>query len=467
MLGNLLVLRFMKIKVWHVATVLFASSLLAISSPANSAPYDFTSQASERPLAVVVNQTMVIEFGSDVSQAIIGDPATADVLPISARAMYVQGKKFGTTNLTVFSPDRSRQIMFTVQVTPDIAALKRTFADVAPGVDVKVTSSNGRLILSGEVPDAVTADRLTLVSKDFAENVTNAMIIRSGQQVMLEVWFLEARRGAMKEFGVNLSGFGANSNLALANKLAPAADIVPASGPIIAGATPLASYSGIIRGTNMNVQIEALENRNLVRKLANPNLVAISGKKAYFNSGGKLPYTSTNGVGASNTQFVSYGININFLPTVLSKGVINLEVNAGVSSPNMATGGIDERVAETAVELRDGESLMIAGLTDSEMMRNVDQSPFVGDIPILGALFRSSDFANKESELVMVITPHIVTGVANLSSIKSPLDKRKLTSESTFFGNGTEEIDRPVAPARKQPKAQAPQAHMLNDEGAQ
>lgn len=459
-----------------LSLVFVLCTLLCYRSEAMAATYDFSAQPTERPLNVVINQTMVLDFGSDVGQAIIGDPATADVLPISARSIYVQGRKIGTTNLTVFSPDRSRQILFTVQVTPDIATLKRVFADIAPGTNIKVTPSNGRLILTGEVPDAVTAERLTLVAKDFSENVTNAMVIRSGQQVMLEVWFLEVRRGASKELGVTLAGgsgrFSGSSTPrtystdgdGLTNNLAAGAN------SIVGGAT------AIISGSNLSARVDALEQRSLARQLANPNLVAISGRKAYFNSGGKVPYTTSSQL-SSTTQFISYGVNLTFVPTVLGNGVINLEVAAGVSALDNKTygegssnPGIIERVTETAVELRNGEALMIAGLTNAEMLRNVDQTPGLGDLPILGALFRSSDFRNNESELVIIISPHLVDPAKNRSQLKSPLDQRKLTNEIEFFGTGSPETAAPSAkpkhPAIRKDGV-APSGHVLTEPGVQ
>lgn len=422
----------------RLATIVLTLFMCNASS-AYAAPYEFANQAVERQLIVVANQTKVLEFSADVGQAIVGDPATADVLPVSARTLYIQGKKFGTTNLTVFSGDRARQILFSVQVTPDIAALRRSFADVAPGVDVKITPSAGRLILTGTVPDAVIAERLVLVAKDFAENVTNAMAVSANQQVMLEVWFLEVSRDASKTLGANLglsSGnfAGTNTN--------------PVSSNVIGGA--IASWSGIISGENVAAKIQALETEGVARRLANPNLVALSGKEAYFNSGGRIAYPVDQGNGSVGVQLVPYGVNMTFLPTVIENNVINLQVKAEVSSVDTTQLGefpsLIERVAKTAVELRSGEALMIAGLTDASLERDKTQTPGLGDVPLLGALFRQSKFSNKEAELVIIVMPRTVAAGSSLRSFQSPLGKRRLTDEVDFFANGVMERNRQPAP---------------------
>jgi len=453
------------------AVCLAASAVLGGVSAAVAAPYEFTSQAVERPLVVIANQTKVLEFSADVGQAIVGDPATADVLPVSARTLYIQGKKFGTTNLTVFSGDRSQQILFSVQVTPDIAALKRAFADVAPGVDVKITPSAGRLILTGTVPDAVIAERLALVAKDFSESVTNAMVVDANQQVMLEVWFLEVKRSASKQLGVNLGlksgGFSGNTNPNV-RSIVDGTGAITGSESAIAGWT--AGWSGVISGGNLAANIDALESEGVARRLANPNLVALSGKEAYFNSGGRQPYETTSANG-TNVQLVPYGVSMTFIPTVVQDSVINLQVKAEVSSIDASKDGslpaIIERVARTSVELRSGEALMIAGLTDANLTRSKDQTPGLGDMPLLGALFRSSSFANDESELVIVIMPRTVAAGNSLRAFQSPLNKRRLTDETELFANGVLERDRQPAPvaAPRTTKAKAAAGHMMDDSG--
>lgn len=452
------------------AACLAASTVFGGVAVANAASFEFSSQAVERSLIVIANQTKVLEFATDVGQAIVGDPATADVLPVSARTLYIQGKKFGTTNLTVFSSDRTQQILFAVQVTPDIAALKRSFADVAPGVDVKITPSAGRLILTGTVPDAVVAERLALVAKDFAENVTNAMVVDANQQVMLEVWFLEVSRNASKNLGLNLGlksgGFQGNSNPGVA-------------GPPGIPTGWSAGWTGVVSGANLAASIDALEQEGVARRLANPNLVALSGKEAYFNSGGRIAYPVTNANGSTNVQLVPYGVNMTFLPTVVEGNVINLQVKAEVSSVDTSiakeiseSGGFPsliERVAKTSVELRSGEALMIAGLTDADLQRSKGQTPGAGDIPLLGALFRSSSYTNKESELVIIVMPRTVAAGSSLRSFQSPLNKRRLTDETEFFANGVMERNRqpaPIpAPGAAKAKANAGAGHMMDDSG--
>jgi pilus assembly protein CpaC len=293
------------------------------------------------------------------------------------------------------------------------------------------------------------------------------MVVDANQQVMLEVWFLEVSRNASKSLGVNL---GLNGGRFTGNSNPNGAEVL--------GTT--AAWTGVLSsGGNLSANIEALESEGVARRLANPNLVALSGKEAYFNSGGRIAYPVTNANGSTNVQLVPYGVNMTFLPTVVEGNVINLEVKAEVSSVDTSiakeiseSGGFPsliERVAKTSVELRSGEALMIAGLTDADLQRSKGQTPGVGEIPLLGALFRSSSYTNKEAELVIIIMPRTVAAGSSLRSFQSPLNKRRLTDETEFFANGVLERNRQAAPipspGASKAKAGAGAGHMMDDAG--
>ena len=383
---------------------------------------------------------------------VVGDPEIADVMPLTDETLYVLGKKIGTTNVSVY--DASKQLVGVIEIevaynTPRLAA------DVAKGPGTaRVGSANGRTVLSGEVPDAVAAAKAVAIAKQYGPDVLNHMKVRGPQQVMLEVRFVEASRNAGKDLGVNWDVIGKKNfsatvgNATLASGQTPFGELI---GRVLAG------------GVTADFLVQALEERGLARRLAEPNLIAMSGEKASFLAGGEFPIpVAADDRGRITVDYKKFGVGLTFTPTVLQNGVINLRIEPEVSqldltntvrTASIAVPSLIVRRASTVVELRDGQSFAIAGLLQSINQETKQQLPWLGDVPILGTLFRSTSFERKETDLAIIVTPRLVKPARPGERLKTPLDPALPANEFELFLTGQQEIPahkagsaRPVLP---------------------
>ncbi|MEO5597277.1 MAG: type II and III secretion system protein family protein [Novosphingobium sp.] len=432
------------------------SSLLAIAFAAQSVVGSEIASAQESgsslhagALEVPVNKSQVVTADRAIGKAMIGNSEIADVLPISDHSVYVLGKKLGTTSLTLY--DRLNHVIavMDIAVGPDVDGLRRQMAVLIPGQKIDARISNESIILSGMVNDPGSADRAALIAKAFAaDKVINLITVGGSQQVMLEVRFAEINRQLGEKLGVNFSGqsLGGTFNGAMGN----GAQLVPdANGIGILKLGAITDTFGIfskafhIGDTSINGVLDAMERRGLSKTLAEPTLIALSGEKASFLAGGEFPIPVVQGSGSGSTgagvnnsagisvQFKPFGVSLSFTPTVLSDKVINLIVEPEVSSidpsASISIGGLNipglqTRRARTTLELRDGESFAIAGLLRRDFQTTVRQLPILGSIPLLGALFRSSNFQKGETELLIVVTPRLVAPIRP-DQVRLPTDR--------------------------------------------
>jgi len=402
------------------------------------------------------------------------------VKALGDRTVYVLGKQTGTTNV-VFYDDASRQIgVLDVQVTIDTGNLQQNIQTSTGTRGIRVSASEGQVVLSGMAVDAVAAERAMAIATGTVPKgaiVVNAMNVAAPQQVMLEVRFLEVAREAGRDLGVNLFAANANgtnvANTGLgtvvpgATGRAPIAGAGPPGGTIpllgtvgtlASGATPYGSLlTSVLRlnnGTSIDSLISALETKGLVRRLAEPNLIALSGDSARFLAGGEfpVPVASTATAGALPTvtiEFKKFGVELGFVPTVLSRGVINLRIEPSVSELDFTNAvtiagttipALTRRDARTTVELRDGQSFAIAGLLQTRNQEAVSQVPWIGSVPVLGTLFSSKSYQQQETDLVIIVTPRLVAPAAPGQQLASPLDSRLPPNDVDFFLNGQMEV---------------------------
>jgi pilus assembly protein CpaC len=399
-------------------------------------------------LAVPVDKSQLLHVDQQFGEISVGNKDIADVVPLSRNLIYVLGKKRGATNLTISDQRGNILSVVDVLVTFDADALKRSLADVLPEEKVSIQAAGDSLILSGTVSGSDRMRQILAVAERYAPGaVTNLLSISGSQQVLLEVRFVEVARTATTDLGANfeldyLKGNGAFS--LLSGQQAP--NVLPASafGGIFGQLTDSKSY-------NLEASVNALEKKGLLRTLAKPNLVALSGDTASFLAGGQIPVpvaqTSTGNVPVLTVEFKDFGISLAFTPTVIGKEQINLELSSEVSAidPTLsvtATGitipGLKVRRAKTTIELKDGQSFSIAGLLQDDFQDGVSQLPLLGSIPVLGTLFRSTNYQHQQTELVVLITTHLVDpGVAR--SLATPADAVVLPSPTALFGNGQTE----------------------------
>ena len=442
------------------------AAALVAASPA-SAQISIAEGVHAGELDVPVNKSQVIRADRPYAKALIGSPEIADVLPLTDSSLYVLGKKPGTTSLTLY--DRSNRLIAVVDVVvgPDVLTLKRQLSDLMPANAIAARMSNDSIVLEGTVPSSVDADKAVQLAETYAPGkVVNLLSLGSSQQVMLEVRFSEVKRSALKQLGVSwFVGSDAGKLGGASGGGAGIAGNGPPTLEAITGSFGILSRSFHALGENFNVTLDALEKKGAVTTLAEPTLVALSGETASFLAGGEFPVPtvqSGGGVGAGTgtgvstaitVQWKPFGVSLAFTPTVLADGVINLVVQPEVSSIDSSASivingltipGIQTRRAKTVVEIRDGESFALAGLLRKDFSDTVRQVPFLGSIPIIGSLFRSTGFQNDQTELVIVVTPHLVRPVPS-NAMKYPTDRAGPPHEADLFINGR--TDTAVPPA--------------------
>ena len=420
--------------------------------------YQVTPSEDRIEVQVTLNKSESVRVGLPFSEALVGNAEIADVIPLTDRSIYIVGKQIGVTRLALLDKNKQLLGVVDVEVTYDLDGLRSRFR-ANPGLDgVVIQSVNGKILLSGTVPDSVAMQQaLTLAKQVSADDVTNAIKVASPQQVMLEVRFLEANRSASKALGVESSVLGndVNSLTGVGSFSGSNVDgfVNNLASGLVSNSVPFGSLvASVIAGkTNIDLFIKALEEKGLARRLAEPNLVALSGDTASFLAGGEFPFPASAKDNEISVEFKKFGVGLAFTPTVLSEGQINLKIEPEVSDidptkfikvgEGIEIPSLVVRRASTTVELRDGQSFAIAGLLQSNHSRNQDQLPWLGDVPVLGALMRSSAWQKEETDLVIIITPHLVKPVAPGQTLASPLAKRIPTNEQEFFLTGQQEVD--------------------------
>jgi pilus assembly protein CpaC len=404
--------------------------------------------APSSALNVPMNRAVVVESDVPFAELSIANPGIADISTLSDRSIYVLGKAPGRTTLTLLSPDGTLISNVDVHVTPDIAEFKERLQQILPGETIEVRTANDGIVLSGVVSSTAKLDRaLDLANRYAPDRVSNLMSVGGTQQVMLKVRFAEMQRSVSKSLDASL-GIRSTSNSVggaigtgiLSN--ATRFDQVFEDGTTTSPNDSNGAFSlGFTAGTlEFAVLLEALESKGMVRTLAEPNLTALSGQEAKFLAGGEypIPVSSDDGIGI---EFKPFGVELNFTPTVVDGDVINLTINAAVSSIDPSSGIITDsfevaafrrRETTTTVEMRDGESFAIAGLLQDDFRDLNGQVPWLGDVPIIGALFRSSEYQRSQSELVIIVTPHLVTPTRG-EALALPTDRVRLPTERELF----------------------------------
>jgi pilus assembly protein CpaC len=405
--------------------------------------------SASSPLTVPMNRAVVVESEQPFAELSIANPAIADISTLSDRSIYVLGKAPGRTTLTLLGPDGSLLANVDVHVTPDIAEFKERLGQILPGENIEVRTANDGIVLSGTVSSIARLDRaLDLANRYAPDRVSNLMNVGGTQQVMLKVRFAEMSRSVAK--GLNGGIAGSVSGTSGGFEIGAGAGRVQ-PGPIGDGPPPLfvsadsigqLALGGVFGDVALNVLLEALESKGLIRTLAEPNLTALSGQEAKFLAGGEYPVPVAQENDTISVEFKPFGVELNFTPRVVDGNQINLSINAAVSSLDPSAGielgqgfridGFRRRETSTTVEMRDGESFAIAGLLQDDFRNSIDQVPWLGDIPVLGSLFRSSSYQRSQSELVIIVTPHLVTPTRG-EALALPTDRVRPPTEAEFF----------------------------------
>jgi len=434
-------------------------------------------------LEVPLNKSQVITADRAVAKAMVGNDEIADVVPVTDRSLYVLGRKMGTTSLTLYDGAGRVISILDVAVGPDVQGLRTQIAQFIPGQPIEAKISNDSVVLSGTVNDPGAVDRAVQIARTYAgDKVVNLVRVGSSQQVMLQVRFAEVTRSSGTEVGV--SSFSRSSDGRFDSVTGSGAQLVPdaATGLGVMKLLSITDTFSVFRksfsigGLDLQGILNALETKGMVRTLAQPTLVALSGERASFLAGGEFPVPvaqsgtgSANGSTAITVEFKPFGVSLGFTPTVLSDKTISLIVEPEVSAidpsasltlGNITIPGLSTRRASTTLELRDGESFAIAGLLQEDFKTTVRQLPLLGSVPILGSLFRSSSYRKGQTELLIVVTAHLVAPIQP-GQVRLPTDAvtEPSAAETILMGTAGHRVALPPAspaPAAAPAGARAP-----------
>jgi pilus assembly protein CpaC len=434
----------------HLVKWLLASSALALGlllgalSPAlaQTVNYDLTT-TSVMKINLPVSQAVTVMVSGAVAKIVSADPTIADAQPITDKSIYVVGKAFGTTTVNLFSAEGAPMGLLAVEVGADTRDMSSSIRDAVPGAHVKVGSVNGRVRLSGNVPDAQSMQKvLDVVAQYGSPAVINTMTLTGGQQVNLEVRILEAQRDAGRELGIQWgAGFGGA-------KAGGSGTIGGGPNDPAADAGSFASFiTGIISGgtgLSLAATINALEAKSLVRTLADPNLTTLSGVNASFLAGGQIPIRTADANGNIALTYRDFGVKLVFTPVVLDGDRIQIHLTPEVSDIGSFTSSGDPvfttRNLDATVELRDGQSFSVAGLLQNSSTLSQNQLPWLGDVPIIGSLFKSSSYKKHDTEMVVIVTPRLVQPSTPGQVVATPLDQTQPANDAEFFALGKMEV---------------------------
>lgn len=384
----------------------------------------------------------IIKFDGNVKEIFVADPTVADIQLNGAKAAYIYGKKTGATTIFASNKEGENILDMDVQVTHNLTSLKTAIRNAYPHESVKVTSIQNGIALEGDVSSPQVSKDIFNIAQRYLpgkETALNNMQITMPTQVYISVKVAEVKRTVLNQLDINWKATASIGSFTFG---------------LLTGRDPLSNgvFSRAAEGTNLNSMgfrgthgskvditalIDALNQEGLSTLLAEPNLVAVSGETAKVLVGGEYPYTVPQDLGQVTIEFKPFGIGLDFTPTVLNQKLINLKVRPSVTAldfdtpvviNNLKLPIIRGRSAETSIEMASGDSMVIAGLYSKEMTNTIKEFPGLGDIPVLGALFRSTQFQRDETELVIIVTPYLVRPVTG-HNLQKPTDNLRFASQ--------------------------------------
>jgi pilus assembly protein CpaC len=403
----------------------------AAPQPPSDAPPQEATEAV--PLRVMVGKSLLINTTDRLKRVSVTDPNIADAVVVTPRQVMVHGRTPGEVSLVIWDEaERSRS--FDLRVDVDVTAAAEEMKRIFPQENINVSASRSAIVLSGNVSEKETAERAGLIASAFSKNVVNVLAFGpvGAHEVLLEVKFAEVDRTAITQLGVNLLSLPPNKIIGTSSTQQFAPPQLVSTGQD-SGTSQTTSALGLSDLLNVFVfrpdigvaaTIKALQQRNLLQILAEPNLIAVNGKEASFLAGGEFPIPVVQGGGLAGggtsitVQFKEFGVRLSFTPTITPSGNIHLQVKPEVSALDFANGlqiqgftipALTTRRAQTELELQDGQGFVIAGLMDNRLTNNMSKIPGLGDIPILGHLFRSKSLQKSKTELMVMVTARRVS----------------------------------------------------------
>jgi len=405
----------------------------AATPPVQQSASSVQETGEPQTLHLLVGRSLVISSPTRIKRVSLADPEIAEAIVVTPTQVLVNGKKPGGVSLMVWDEADQSQA-FEVSVDIDVLGLSEKIHEVFPTENVHIDTSKDVVILTGNASSAAIADKILEVVKGAAPKVTSMMRVPAAPtgEILLQVRFAEVDRTALNQFGINILSLPGAKNVGSIStqQFAPPQLINQSGSGGTGGGTGSASFglSDLMNvflfrpDINLAVTIKALQEKNLLQILAEPNLLTASGKEASFLAGGEFPYPVPQSSGGSGyatitIQFKEFGIRLSFTPTFTPDGQIHLKVKPEVSSLDYANSlqiqgytvpGLSTRRVESEMDLADGQSFAIAGLMDNRVTEQLEKIPWIGDVPVLGKLFQSKSFQRSKDELLVVVTPTIV-----------------------------------------------------------
>jgi pilus assembly protein CpaC len=408
--------------------LLLAPALLVLATATSA-----FAQGGPEDIRLTVGKSIVIDYPADISRISTSNPEIVDASPVTGREVLIHGKSFGTVTLVVWSKTGQRNF-YNITVEQNLEPLRKLMKDTFPREDIHVQSSRESLSLTGRISTKDAADRATALATPFAKTVVNNLQVASpavDKQILLRVKFAELDRTAATQFGVNLISTGATNTI---GRVTTGQFPAPSPTTVQGGPNNVSTSTFAISDAlnifafrpdlNLAVLIKALQQRNLLQILAEPNLVTTNGKEASFLVGGEFPIPVLQGganSGAITIQFREFGIRLSFNPVVTDNGTIRLYVKPEVSTLDFAHAlafngftipALSSRKMETNIELGEGQSFVIAGLIDNRLTETVSRIPGLSSLPILGNLFKTKEVDRNNTELIVMVTPEMTMPLA-------------------------------------------------------
>ncbi len=469
---------------------MFLKTIMLLALAAIALPASAATTGDTKNVLVPINRSVLISLSDNAEEVQVANPGIADIHAHSPRSIAIIGKRWGATNVRIFGKEGQLIRDFGVTVGHDLPAIRRALKTFLPNEAVGVEMVNTSIALTGQVSGANVVDQAIKITEDFirgnalasgeqsagpvtygtvnppSPQIINMLQVTSGQQVMLRVQIGEIRREALKSLGIDLNVISQASGSGLmalgtgggiASLVAGGEDAIsPGTFLLPGGQTPTNTRGVMVgrwqpdgpTGNTVAGALRALERDGVFKLLAEPNLVAVSGEEAEFLAGGEIPVpsvsSSSSSSGGVTIEYKPFGVALRFTPQILSENRIRMLVLPEVSEistentvqiSGFSIPSITTRRAKTTIELAPGESFMIAGLIKDDMRATVDQMPGVKEVPVLGALFRSTEFRRNETELVIAVTPYVVDPLKS-SDVKLPTDDFRPSSQMELFFYG-------------------------------
>jgi len=462
-----------------LSTALLCVLPLCVFAQEQSINASFSTATKEAiPVNALVGQSKIISFDRPIERFSVSNPEIAEAVLVSSNQVLVNGKAFGQVNLVAWEKGTTRFVVFDVYVRTNLSLIDSQIRALFPKDDIRLSQANGSVVISGSVSDPRIAAQTESVIQAAGFKTVNLLAspVKDTTQVQLLVRVAEVSRNRMRELGTSYTYQGSPGVGGYLNSGSGPSTIGDVAGGVMSG-TLGSSLNLFIMGGNTLSMLRALQQSGALRALAEPNLIAMDGQQASFLAGGEYPVPIVQGNGERSTVtivFKEYGVRLNFKPTIIDEDHIRLELEPEVSTLDFANGvkfdgflipGLRTRRAKTGVELRDGQSFALAGLLDNSETQTLSKVPGLGNIPILGNLFKSKQFQKNETELMFIVTAQVVKplnrddlpALPNVESLKKSsllgVDRKEgridgptgfITKPATTSGDATQ----PAAPAK-------------------